>query len=129
MAEQKKNLKWPLKISIFEFVVYCLTGLMGIWGIVYMSLGLAVSFARYDSELKATDAYLKAGTSNMGFLLQGILITVIALVVATIVLLVAAKRADKDFEKAQRRAALRSARRFGKEEAAPVVDAEVSETK
>lgn len=126
MAEQKKA-KWPLKISIFEFVVYIITGLLGIWGIVYMVLGLAVSFARYDSALKAADLYLRAGTSNMGFLLQGILITSIALVVAVIVLLVAAKGADRDYEKAQRRAALRSARRFGKEEI--VVDAEVSETK
>ena len=126
MAEQKKA-KWPLKISIFEFVVYIITGLLGIWGIVYMVLGLAVSFARYDSALKAADLYLRTGTSNMGFLLQGILITSIALVVAVIVLLVAAKGADRDYEKAQRRAALRSARRFGKEEI--VVDAEVSETK
>ena len=126
MAEQKKA-KWPLKISIFEFVVYIITGLLGIWGIVYMALGLAVSFARYDSALKAADLYLRAGTSNMGFLLQGILITSIALVVAVIVLLVAAKGADRDYEKAQRRAALRSARRFGKEET--VVDAEVSEVK
>ena len=102
MAEKKKlNLKLP--ITIFELVVYILAGLMGIWGLVYISLAVAVNFVRYDNALIETDNHLKETTNNMGFLEQGILVLSIAVIVAVIVLLVNAKTSDRVFEKEQRR--------------------------
>ena len=121
MAENKKK---KLPLSIFEIVAYSLCFLMGVWGIVYISLGIAANFARYDSALRATDLYLRAGTKDMGFLLQGVLILAIAVVVAVVILLIFARNADRDYEKAQRRAALRKARTSANEEV--VVDAEVT---
>ena len=110
--------KFNLPISIFELVVYSLGGLLGIWGLVYISLGLAVNFLRYDNQLVTTNAALVAGTNGMGFLQQGILILFCAVLVLVVFLLGYAKKADRQYEKEQRRAAARTNRRFGKEEAA-----------
>ena len=110
--------KFNLPISIFELVVYTLAGLLGIWGLVYISLGLAVNFLRYDNQLVKTNAALIAGTNGMGFLQQGILILFCAVLVLVVFLLGFAKKADRQYEKEQRRAAARTNRRFGKEEAA-----------
>ena len=109
--------KFNLPISIFELVVYTLAGLLGIWGLVYISLGLAVNFLRYDNQLVKTNAALIAGTNGMGFLQQGILILFCAVLVLVVFLLGFAKKADRQYEKEQRRAAARTNRRFGKEEA------------
>ena len=109
--------KFNLPISIFELVVYSLGGLLGIWGLVYISLGLAVNFLRYDNQLVKTNAALIAGTNGMGFLQQGILILFCAVLVLVVFLLGFAKKADRQYEKEQRRAAARTNRRFGKEEA------------
>lgn len=109
--------KFNLPISIFELVVYSLGGLLGIWGLVYISLGLAVNFLRYDNQLVTTNAALVAGTNGMGFLQQGILILFCAVLVLVVFLLGYAKKADRQYEKEQRRAAARTNRRFGKEEA------------
>ena len=109
--------KFNLPISIFELVVYTLAGLLGIWGLVYISLGLAVNFLRYDNQLVKTNAALIAGTNDMGFLQQGILILFCAVLVLVVFLLGFAKKADRQYEKEQRRAAARTNRRFGKEEA------------
>ena len=108
-----------LPISIFELVVYILSGLMGLWGLTYIVLGVCCEFISYKSGLAEADAYLKAGTAGMGFLYQGILVLAIAVVVATIFLLVNAKKSDRDYEKAQRRAA-----RLAKD--TPVVDVEAT---
>ena len=109
--------KFNRPISIFELVVYTLAGLLGIWGLVYISLGLAVNFLRYDNQLVKTNAALIAGTNGMGFLQQGILILFCAVLVLVVFLLGFAKKADRQYEKEQRRAAARTNRRFGKEEA------------
>ena len=108
--------KFNLPVSIFELVVYTLGGLLGIWGLVYISLGLAVNFLRYDNKLVTTNASLIAGTNGMGFLQQGILILFCAVLVLVVFLLGFAKKADRQYEKEQRRAAARTNRRFGKEE-------------
>lgn len=124
MAAEKKR----LPISIFELVVYVLSGLMAIWGIVYISLGIACNFAKYDSGLIAVDAGLKNNTNGMGFLEQGILVLAIGVIVAVIFLLVNAKKADRIYEKEQRRKAARFNR--GKrlsEEETTIVEAEVAE--
>ena len=98
-------MKKKLPISIFELVVYTLSGLMGLWGLTYIALGVTCEFINYKTDLAVADAYLKGGTGNMGFLFQGFLVLGIAVLVAVVVLLINAKKSDRDFEKAQRRAA------------------------
>lgn len=103
MAEKK----FKLPITIFELVVYILAGLMSIWGLVYIALGVACLFLRFDNALVLADLNIKAGTNNMGFLEQGIMVLFIGVAVAVIVLLVNAKTADREYEKEQRRKAAR----------------------
>ena len=119
MAEKKTK---KLSLSIFEIVAYSVLGLLAIWGLVYICLGISCVFVRYDSGLVKTNA-----TLNLGFLNEGIIILAVAAADAVVVLLLTAKTADREYEKVQRRAAARANRRFGNSEA-PVVDAEVSET-
>ena len=94
-------MKKKLPISIFELVTYIICGLLGLWGLTYISLGIAVVFISTETDLaKANDSF-----GDFGFLGQGIVILLVAVLVAVIVLLVNAKKSDRDFEKAQRRAA------------------------
>ena len=116
--------KFNLPISIFELVVYTLAGLLGIWGLVYISLGLAVNFLRYDNQLVKTNAALIAGTNGMGFLQQGILVLFIGVAVAVVFLLSYAKVADRQYEKEQRRAAARFNRKNNASESQEVVEVE-----
>ena len=103
MAENKKL----SRNDIIELVIYCLAGLLALWGLVYMCLGFAVNFISYKSDLVATNARIRAGTNGMGFLEQGIMILFIGVGVIGATLLIFAKSADRKFEKEQRRAAAR----------------------
>ena len=105
--------KKRLSLSIFEIVAYSVLGLLGIWGLVYIALGVSCEFVSYKSSLYTTNQSFGA----LGFLYQGFIIAGVALVAAVIILLIHAKQSDRDYEKAQRRAA-----RLAKEE--PVVDVE-----
>ena len=116
--------KFKLPISIFELVVYTIGGLIAIWGLVYISLGLSVNFLRYDHDLVKTNADFIANTNGMGFLQQGILILSLAVIALTVFLLGYAKKADRQYEKEQRRAAARTNRRFGSAETEEVVEVE-----
>ena len=116
--------KFNLPISIVELVVYTLCSLMAIWGLVYISLGIAVNFLNYKSDLVNTNNALIAGTNGMGFLQQGILVLFVGVIVAVVFLLSYAKVADRKFEKEQRRAAARFNRKINKEEATEVVEVE-----
>ena len=120
MTENKKK----LPLSIFELVASSVLGLLALWGLTYIALGFACTFLKYDSALVKANNNL-----NLGFLYEGIIILASAAVAAVVVLLVNAKKADREYEKVQRRAAARANRRFGSAEEAPVVDAEVSEVK
>ena len=116
--------KFKLPISIIELVVYTLGGLMAIWGLVYISLGISVNFLKYDEELVKTNAKLVAGTNGMGFLQQGILVLFVGVAVIVVFLLAYAKVADRKYEKEQRRAAARFNRRTNKVESEEVVEVE-----
>lgn len=105
MAEKK------LKISIFELVAYIVIGLFSLWGVVYIFLGMSCSFISTSSAVYLADGKLRSTTNNMGFLSQGILILSIGIIVGVIILLIFAKKADRDFEKNQRRAARIAARK------------------
>ncbi len=116
-------MKKKLPLSIFEIVSYSILLLLGIWGLVYVILGITVEFGNYKDALVVYDKALKANTAGLGFLYQGFLIMGVAIVPAIIILLVFAKRSDRDFEKAQRRAA-----RLAKSET-KVVEAEAEPVK
>lgn len=108
----KKN---KLPVSTFELVVYIVTGLLGLWSLVYISLGIACEFIEYKSALAKVNR-----SFSIGFLSQGFIILGVAAFVALVVLLVNAKKSDRDFEKAQRRAA-----RLAKDDN-KIIDAEVT---
>ena len=105
-----ENKKAKLPISIFELVVYILSGLLGLWGLVYLALGFAVNFLRFDHALVIYDKSIEA-SSHMGLLFQGLLILACAVLVAVTILCVFAKGADREFEKEQRRKQARMSRR------------------
>lgn len=98
-------MKKKLPLTLFEIIAYSVLGLLGIWGLVYIALGVSCEFVRYDSDLAVANSSLKSSTAGMGFLAQGFLIAGIALVVAVVILLIHAKNSDRDYEKQQRRAA------------------------
>ena len=116
--------KFKLPISIVELVVYTLSGLMAVWGLVYISLGVAVNFLKYDNKLVETNAAIAGGTNGMGFLQQGILVLFIGVAVAVVFLLSYAKVADRQYEKEQRRAAARFNRKNNASESQEVVEVE-----
>ena len=127
--EKKKNAK-KLKLSVFEIVWYTLCALVFLWGLTYIVLGLIANYANIpdaDNELlKASNAY--AGVFKMGFFEYGLIHVGVAWLLALVVLLVYSKKSDREFEKEQRRAALRaSARKSMGLEDDNVVEATVSE--
>ena len=106
------------QLSLFEKIAYSFFLALGLWGLVYLVLGFACGFLSNDSGLKSADKALK-NTFGIGFLGSGLIVLGVAVVLTVIVLLVNAKKSDRDFEKAQRRAA-----RLKKKP--DVVDAEVA---
>ncbi len=109
----KRKLK---QLSIFEIIAYSALLLLGLWGLVYTLLGFICEFLSPYSGLRYANSYVRNvfGTS---FLTCGLIVLGVSVVVSVIVLLVNAKKSDRDFEKAQRRAA-----RLKKKPEAEVVD-------
>ena len=112
-------MKKKLPLTIFEIVAYSILLLLGLWALTYIALGIACEFIRYDTAVaKANDEL------NLGFLWEGLIIAGVTVVVAVIILLTFAKRSDRDFEKAQRRAM--RLKKAPVKEAPEVVEAEVA---
>lgn len=103
--------------KVFEIIAYAVAGLLGLWALTYIALGIACEFIRYDTAVAEANAKL-----NLGFLWEGLIILASAVLLAVVVLLITAKRSDRDFEKAQRRAA----RLIKKNPTPEVVEAEVA---
>ncbi len=97
----KKKLK---QLSIFEKIAYCLLLLLGLWGLIYTLLGFVCEFLSVNSGLRYANNYIK-NVFGTGFLACGLIVLGVSVVAAVIVLLINAKKSDRDFEKAQRRAA------------------------
>ena len=99
-----------LKLSVFEIVWYTICLLVALWGITYIVLGLLGQYL----PMKASDNPIRnasnsyASVFGMGFFGYGLIHTGVACVAALIVLLMQSKKADRDVEKAQRRAAIRA---------------------
>lgn len=92
-------MKKKLSISIFEIISYSVLALLGLWGLVYIALGVSCEFIKYDTSVRVANDSL-----NLGFLYEGLIILGVAAIAAVVILLIFAKRSDRDFEKAQRRA-------------------------
>ena len=96
-----------LKISLFEFIVYILSGALALWGLTYVILGLFGQYLEIGSDqnvlAKANESFAKV--FGLGFFGWGLIILSIGAVLAIICLCVNAKKTDKEAEKAARRAA------------------------
>ena len=101
----KKNKK-KLPLHPFELVWYCLCGLVGIWGLTYIVLGLVAE----NLPIKAEDPELVkanlefAKTFKLDFFGWGLIILAIAAVAVVLVLLLFSNKVDRDYEKNVRRA-------------------------
>lgn len=131
-----KQNKKKLPLHPFELVWYALCGLVGIWGLTYIVLGLVAENLPVTSEdkglVKVSGQFAK--TFGLDFLGWGLIILAIAGIAAVIVLLVFSSKVDRDYEKnvrrAQRLAQLEAEE--AKEEQAQneaIVDAEVERVK
>ena len=92
------------KVSIFEIIWYSLTGGLGLWGLTFIILGVVARNLGENAGLSKANAKY-ASVMKLGFFEWGLILLVIGVVLATIVLLVNAKKADREVEKQQRRAA------------------------
>ena len=125
----KKQNKKKLPLHPFELVWYTLTGLVGIWGITYIVLGLVAENLPITSEdkglVKVNADFAK--TFGLDFLGWGLIILAIAGVAAVIVLLLFSNKVDRDYEKTVRRAQ-RLAQLEAEEakEEGEIIDAEVA---
>lgn len=96
-----------LKISVFELVWYILSGLIALWGLTYIVLGLVAQYAdlpQHNNALLDASNRIKR-LFGLDFLGWGMILLVIGVVLAVIVLLAVASKAGKTTEKAARRAA------------------------
>ncbi len=122
---KKETKKLPL--SIFEIVWYSLMAGLGLWGLTYIVLGLVAAYAPIpDADNKLVDgnnAIVKA--FGLGFFGWGLIILAIAAVGAVIALLLTSRKADREYEKSQRRAAIRaSARKVDSVDEAEIIKAQ-----
>lgn len=102
----KKQNKKKFPLHPFELVWYILCGLVGIWGLTYIVLGIVAGYLPIKSE---DPALVKADAKilelfKLGFLGWGLIILAIAAVAAVVVLLVFSNKVDRDYEKNVRRA-------------------------
>ena len=132
-AKQKK--KFPL--HPFELVWYILCGLVGIWGLTYIVLGLVeqnLPISTEHSDLTEANEVI-VEKFKLGFLAWGLIILAIAAVAIVVVLLIFSAKVDRDYEKnvrrAQRLAQLEEEelKEEAAEEQQQVIDAEVEPVK
>ena len=119
------------KSNIFEIIVYVLAGLIALWGLTYLVLGL---IAENLNVLSSKNELLKASNTikrlfGLGFVGWGMILLGIGALLAIIVLAANAKKSDRAFDREARRAARRN--RLQTELGAPtaaneVIDVEVA---
>ncbi len=119
-----------LKISVFEIVWYSICAIILLWGLTYVVLGCLAKYLPIPNDknpLFLADASF-AKIFGLGFFGWGLIIIGIGALAAVLVLILIAKRADRDTEKAARRAArLSRTNMFTAEENPQVVDAKFEE--
>ena len=95
------------EFTLFEKICYPVCGALMLWGLTYTVLGLIADNLQVPNDSN----YLKQASDEiakifgLGFFGWGLIIFSIGAVIATVVLLVYARNTDRDYEKAQRRAA------------------------
>ena len=106
------------KVTIFEIAWYVLCGLIAVWGLTFLTLGVIVRHLRAtDALYKADASYLE--TMKIGFFNSGLILLPAGVVAAVVVLLIFAKTSDREVEKQQRRAARIAAASSASVEAKP----------
>ena len=131
----KKANKKKLPLHPAELVWYIVCGLVGLWGLTYIVLGLIAEnlpIASEDNEFVTANSKF-AEIFGLDWLGWGLIILGIAAVAAVIVLLVLSNKSDRDYEKNTRRAArlAQLEAEEAKEEAQEqqIIDAEVNDVK
>lgn len=126
-----KQNKRKLPLHPFELVWYILTGLVGIWGLTYIVLGLVAQNLPITSEdkglVKANVDFAK--TFKLDFFYWGLIILAIAAVAAVIVLLLFSNKVDRDYEKKVRRAQRIAQLEAEENKEEGIIDAEVEPVK
>lgn len=112
------------KLSPKEFVWYIIAGLLALWGITYIVLGLFIDYGPINpSEAPLLDVQADfVKTFGLSFFNWGLIILAIGTLLAVIVLCVFASSHDREVEKQTRRAQRKINFSASTEE---VVDAEV----
>lgn len=103
----KKANKKKLPLHPAELVWYIVCGLVGLWGLTYIVLGLIAEnlpITSEDNDFVAANAKF-ADTFGLDWLGWGLIILAIAAIAAAAVLLVLSNKSDRDYEKNTRRAA------------------------
>ena len=131
-SKQKAKRNVPLGQLIFEIIWYTLCGLVGLWGLTYIVLGIVIDYLPITAEdeglIKANIKF--AEKFKLDFFSWGLIILAIAAVAAVVVLIVFSGKVDRDYEKnvrrAQRMAQLDAEMDAEMAEEQEVVDAEVA---
>ena len=124
-SAKKTKKKFPL--HPFELVWYPLCGLVGIWGIVYIVLGLValnLPVAAEDGDLVKANAKI-AKTFGLDFFGWGLIILAIAAVAIVVALLLFSNKVDREYEKTVRRAQRMAQLEAEVDKEEGVIDAEV----
>lgn len=127
--DAKKNV--PVGQLVFEIIWYTICGLVGLWGLTYIVLGIVIDYlpiTAKDSGLVETNIKF-AEKFKLDFFGWGLIILAIAAVAAVVVLLIFSGKVDRDYEKNVRRAqrmAQLDAEMDAEMEEQQVVDAEVA---
>ena len=102
----KKAAKKKFPLHPFELVWYILCGLVGLWGLTYIVLGIVIDYLPTTAEdeglVKANGEFAK--TFKLDFFGWGLIILAIAAVAVVLVLLLFSSKIDRDYEKNVRRA-------------------------
>ena len=102
----KKQNKKKFPLHPFELVWYILCGLVGIWGLTYIVLGIVANqlpIRTEDQPLVEADNKIKE-LFKLNFLSWGLIILAIAAVAVVLVLILFSNKVDRDYEKNVRRA-------------------------
>lgn len=110
-------MKKKCPLTRFEIVWYSICAAFALWGITYTVLGLLANNLPIPTDKNYIEQASNAIASvfGLGFLGWGLIILGASAVAASISLFVNAKRTDRDFERAQRRAARVNRTTFGDE--------------
>ncbi|MDO5330873.1 MAG: hypothetical protein Q4F15_05610 [Bacillota bacterium] len=101
MAEKSEK-----KISKGELAAYIVSGLLVLWGLTFLGIGIAgdhLPSLYSENWVYLSESYWLTNWSGMGYRWWGLIITLVGALVAVITLNVSARVSGKDSERANRR--------------------------